>query len=420
MRKIVFAAFAALLGFLAPAQVVTDCEAGQLSSRIEDCSITQLQVSGHIDARDFRFIADSLRHLTALDLSAATIDAYRGKALFANVTDYAAGEVPCLSLASMLELARFALPNDATRLGDGCLLGCTRLTDVQLGNQLTHIGDYAFSGCEQLVQLHVPQSLARMGEGAFSNCPSLASVETASDPDGGMAAALYIGRRAFANCPSLARVLPGKVLSGMDAEAFAATGLQELNLGNQAIVTALPDWVLAESALGQLTLPPSVQTIGDGALMGVETLSQLTLPATVNYIGSHAMAYMTGLQQLDCQATDVPTLGDSVWYGVDQSTVKLHVSPQSLADYRGAAQWCNFMMVSLQPGDVNADGLVDIADVNIVINCMLGKDSADNYDGRAYLTEGDLVVDIADVNASINYMLGRKRALRLAAQPSQP
>ena len=57
--------------------------------------------------------------------------------------------------------------------------------------------------------------------------------------------------------------------------------------------------------------------------------------------------------------------------------------------------------------DVNADGKWDIADVNIVINIMLGKDSADNYNGRAYLTEGDTDVDIADVNLCINKMLGK-------------
>ena len=74
------------------------------------------------------------------------------------------------------------------------------------------------------------------------------------------------------------------------------------------------------------------------------------------------------------------------------------------------------MINALPRGDVNADGQVDIADVNIVINLMLGKDDPDNYDGRAYLTEGDTVVDIADVNAAINLMLGRIRALRLAAQ----
>ena len=58
-------------------------------------------------------------------------------------------------------------------------------------------------------------------------------------------------------------------------------------------------------------------------------------------------------------------------------------------------------------GDVNNDGKADISDVNIIINIMLGKDSADNYDGRAYVTEGDQMVDISDVNAVINIMLGK-------------
>ena len=59
-------------------------------------------------------------------------------------------------------------------------------------------------------------------------------------------------------------------------------------------------------------------------------------------------------------------------------------------------------------GDVNGDGMVDVSDVNIVINIMLGKDSADNYDGRAYLTQGDTTVDVSDVNAVINIMLGKE------------
>ena len=56
--------------------------------------------------------------------------------------------------------------------------------------------------------------------------------------------------------------------------------------------------------------------------------------------------------------------------------------------------------------DVNADGVWDIADVNILIDIMLGKDSADNYNGRAHVTD-DEQVDIADVNMAIDIMLGR-------------
>jgi len=57
-------------------------------------------------------------------------------------------------------------------------------------------------------------------------------------------------------------------------------------------------------------------------------------------------------------------------------------------------------------GDVNSDGNVDIADVNIIINVMLGRDLASNYGHRCYVTD-DETVDIADINAVINIMLGK-------------
>lgn len=59
-------------------------------------------------------------------------------------------------------------------------------------------------------------------------------------------------------------------------------------------------------------------------------------------------------------------------------------------------------------GDVTGDGLVDIADVNAVINVMLGKWTAADCANDPDLT-GDGKVDIADVNASINYMLGKNQ-----------
>ena len=55
------------------------------------------------------------------------------------------------------------------------------------------------------------------------------------------------------------------------------------------------------------------------------------------------------------------------------------------------------------PGDLNGDGKVDIADVNAVINMMLGKTSPT----EAGDVTGDGNVDIADVNAVINLMLGK-------------
>ena len=54
-------------------------------------------------------------------------------------------------------------------------------------------------------------------------------------------------------------------------------------------------------------------------------------------------------------------------------------------------------------GDVTGDGNVDIADVNAVINMMLGKATQT----PAGDVTGDGTIDIADVNAVINIMLGK-------------
>lgn len=62
--------------------------------------------------------------------------------------------------------------------------------------------------------------------------------------------------------------------------------------------------------------------------------------------------------------------------------------------------------VTYKVGDVNGNGTVDVEDVNILINIMLSKDSADNYDGRANV-DGQDDIDISDVNVIINIMLGR-------------
>ena len=57
-------------------------------------------------------------------------------------------------------------------------------------------------------------------------------------------------------------------------------------------------------------------------------------------------------------------------------------------------------------GDLTGDGQVDISDVNIIIDVMLGKNQDASTKAKADVT-GDGNVDIADVNAVIDIMLGK-------------
>ena len=57
-------------------------------------------------------------------------------------------------------------------------------------------------------------------------------------------------------------------------------------------------------------------------------------------------------------------------------------------------------------GDVNNDGKVDVTDVNIIVNVILGKEQASNYGHRCYVTD-DQTVDVSDVNVVVNIILGK-------------
>ena len=53
-------------------------------------------------------------------------------------------------------------------------------------------------------------------------------------------------------------------------------------------------------------------------------------------------------------------------------------------------------------GDVNGDGNVDVSDINIVINEILGKGGTYNAD-----VNGDGTTDVSDINIVINIILGK-------------
>ena len=58
-------------------------------------------------------------------------------------------------------------------------------------------------------------------------------------------------------------------------------------------------------------------------------------------------------------------------------------------------------------GDVNGDGQITIADVTALVNIILGKDTAGQYNHSAADVNGDGQITIADVTALVNIILGK-------------
>ena len=130
-------------------------------------------------------------------------------------------------------------------------------------------------------------------------------------------------------------------------------------------------------AYGQGLNPEGYSTLFDHIILNV--------PVTATYTNETIVPAKTGVYYFGFHCTSVANYG---WLLLHNFSIKKVADAPAL------------------PGDINGDGTVDIADVNIAINIMLGKDSASNYPGQADVNN-DNIVDIADVNAVINLMLGK-------------
>ena len=462
MLRIIFSTLC-LMAMLGAQALTLRCEPGKLQSLLAGKTVTELTLTGRMDARDFRTIADKLRNIQKLDLSAAVIVAYSSDSpLFANLNQFNAGEVPTMSLAQLSQLTTVALPGVATSIGEGAMAACTSLKNVTLPLELTHLGSYALAGCTALTTIALPHSLKTIGEGAFTGCSALSSVTLAPahQPTTGTTPTFerpciisHIGARAFAGCSNLKTVNLGFLVEHIGDAAFAGTHLAQADLSAMTRLTHVGNWAYAQTPITSASLPNSVaelgwgafvlntslthvglpsalnslpplavagdnkltevdlsktaiDSIGDYALYNLNKVNKVVIPSTTRYVGTRAMAGMTGLQQITTHAETVPELGEDVWLNVDQPSVTLTAPASSVSNYRNAEQWREFdVQSSALLGDVNGDGLVDIADLNATINYMLGRT------GSVFIFDaGDIDqsghIDIADVNGIINIMLG--------------
>lgn len=479
MRNTLLLSVVALCGFAAQAVTVTT-EAGGLATHISDNNVTQLTIAGTIDARDFKFMHDSLTRLQTLDLSSASIVAYHsvnGQNAFRGISDYEADALPSTCFFGS-GLTQVTLPANLKTVGYAAFAGCTQLTAIELPGTVDSIGAYAFSG-SGLTSITVPATVRSMGESAFSRCASLATATINSKHISDYAFAsdtalaqcvlgenvLTLGSGAFGGCTALQSITTsGAALQTIGSQAFINSGVHALNLsgaknigdwafsgsaltqatvpagaklgegafyyataltsvGLPSSLTRLPDYSLSgdsQLAGGQTLLPQGMTEMGDYALYNCSGINSLVIPASMTQIGYKAMAGATGLDTIRSLATTVPALADSVWAGVDQPRVMLDIaSAQVAAQYEGAAQWKEFHVLKDHTlGDVNRDGQINATDVAVLVAHILGETTED-FDLVAADVDQNGVYNSTDLSLLVDLVLGESSATTVRRAPAK-
>ena len=506
MRKLFSLLVLTAVTALACQALTVNITPGKLAQVIDDdVDITELVISGSMDARDFLFITENLNQLTVRDLSQATIVPYnKNVPVYGTYLSYLGNEIPRTAFFGK-PLTTVILPAGIEGIGYAAFAGCDQLQSIVLPASVTYLEDYAFAG-SGLTSIELPSTVYRMGDGVFSRCSALTQANVNSAEIGRFAFlgdtalnALTIGRNvkainegAFNGCTALATIrFDAKCqLSRIGDEAFINSGLENINIKSIGL-QKLGDWALSQTRLTSIALTDGLTYLGDGALAhnpyltnvelpdygkantsssrwdtnstdspigentgtispkrasarlkpslevigaytfaddsllnvsrilkkGIQTIERyafynnslemdtMYLPSTIVFLGDSAMAGMTGMRVLKTDAEDVPELGLGVWAGVDQPSIPL-ITPndEATAMYQDADQWMNFFFApDFLLGDVNDDGIVNIADVTTLIDHILDTDYPVNE--RAADVDGDGLIGISDVTAIIDMIL---------------
>ena len=327
---------------------------------------------------------------------------------------------------SWSSLGEVIIPNSVTSISESTFLGCMGLSSVAIPNSVTSIGDYAFGDCSGLTSVTIPNSVTSIGTGAFESCSSLTgelvipnSVTSVGDYAFNWCTGLtsvtipnsvtYIGDGAFQCCSSLTDidsyiVNPSNVAMGTSVftEVPTSTCILHVPAGTSdayrnasqwkdftTIVEMEPAMVLATS----IVLDETTATLTEGMTL------QLTATVSPGNTTNKTVAWSSSNPAV--ASVDEAGLVTAKAYGTATITAATtdgsNLSATCMVKVRG---------VSDLYGDINGDGVVDIADVNILINLMKGKEDPRATAETADVT-GDGVADIADVNAVINAMLGK-------------
>ena len=442
-RQLILSALAVFIFQLNALDVVNT--AGNLHRQVTDLNVTELKVSGTMNAEDFYFIADNMHNLQLVDLVSAQVVGCTTSKRHYWQQKFEANELPAGAFGGM-SVATVRMPMGLKTIGKAAFAGCEHLKAILWSNSLDSIADYAFAGCKSLTSVNLPAKVRVVGAGAFMRCTSLTSLTVAASSN-----LRRLDATALMDCPKLKTLSLGPSLQQLGERALAGTAMTTLDLTNSKNLVDVGDWVIVKTPVTEAKFPSSVKNMGDGAffydnelqhielggnvttlndyllagtgltggldltgvttigdyaLYNVSTLSAVELPETVTWLGTRSMAGMTGMTSITSNAVEVPQLGEDVWQGVNQSQIPITVPKAAIHRYMDADQWKEFLFgPSWLRGDVNGDGEVNIADINALIDVIMGGTADADLRIRADVNE-DGEINIADVNAVIDIILG--------------
>lgn len=277
--------------------------AGGLSSALtatEKTTVTNLVISGTIDARDFKTMRDNMPVLTVLDLSKVSIAAFTGNGGTADTTSYPANYIPTCAFYEKNHVVN------------------KTLTNIVFPASLKGVDKYAFCYCSGLTgTLNLPSSVTCVERSAFNSTGFTGKLSLPQNLS-------TIGRCAFYNCSGFTGglVIPSQVDSIGDLSFAYCTGFTgSLTIPNSVTTILESAFDGCSGFTGSLAIPNSVKKIENFAFWGCSGFTgAITIPASVQSIGIGVFTGYNGLITVDEKNLNYSSL-NGILYNKDKSAL---------------------------------------------------------------------------------------------------
>ena len=469
MKKFLSFFVLALFATVVPAQLSKTIDvptAGTLSTLLtstEKTTVTNLNLTGFIDAQDVKCLRDEMTVLAVLDLSAVSINAYNGNGgTVTSSTSYPANEMPQYSFftasgVSKNSLTTIFLPNSITSIGSLAFYSCSGLTGIVIPNSVTTIGNYAFQSCNGLTSITIGSGVISIGDQAFYHCIGLKIIYTLNPTPptlGGLTfgwnyiSIVYVPASAVAaykaasgwSALSIAMnqlITINNPTAGGLASALTAAGytplssiskltvtgnlnsadiaqmktnmtlLMELDLSGATLAgNILPaNAFQGKNILTTVILPASVVSIGDNAFSSCINLSgTVPLPAALTSIGNSAFWNCSSLTGDLIIPNNVNSIGSYAFSGCSGLNGNLTLPNNITTVPMGAFASCNGLNSILTiPQSVTSIESSAFYNCNKLTQLILGKNTASIGDEAFYSCTGLTKISVPRTTPPVIY-----------------
>lgn len=302
--------------------------AGSLSTLLtlsEQNNIKNLTITGVLDARDFKFLRDSMNVLDSLDIENVDIYEYSG---IEGPSDsnlvYAANAFPTQSFnysyssKGKVSLRYVKCPISMESIGHSAFYGCTGLESIILFSQLKNIGQLALYGCSSLSTIEFPESLTVIGSFAFSECINLKSLQIPQSSK-----IKHIGNYAFKGC------------SNLSGYYYLTQELDFLGIGA----------FKGCSNINGIFFFDTLSEFKSETFQQCSSITDFYIPRTVTKIGDYFLSDTYKLTKLYCKNPIPPILDSKAFLGLTQSSCTLYVQKGTKNAYLSKEGWNKFINI---------------------------------------------------------------------------